>query len=263
MIQNVFESQYPDYKVVKYPKAGETNPILKLFVWKVESPSSLQSVTPPPEVSTWGEYIYTIADWTESDLLRLSLSTFCLNICSVIVNFSVTWMNRIQNESVISECREDGTSWTCVKVFSQEQKDGWIEIMPPPVYSGSSSNLFIQILPSVQEASGLSYPHIARVDTSVGEDKVFLTQGQMVVTEILAWDQETDLVYFMATEEEGGSIGSRQMYTVPGDGTGSVTCITCQLPTSRGGVCKMNSINMNWDNSYYIHTCRGEVSLEN
>ena len=67
----------------------------------------------------------------------------------------------------------------------------------------------------------------------------------------------------MATEEEGGSIGSRQMYTVPGDGSGSVTCITCQLPTSRGGVCKMNSINMNWDNSYYIHTCRGEVSLEN
>lgn len=71
LIQNVFESQYPDYKVVKYPKAGETNPILKLFVWKLESPDSLQEVTPPPEVTGWGEYIYTIADWTESDLLRL------------------------------------------------------------------------------------------------------------------------------------------------------------------------------------------------
>ena len=169
-------------------------------------------------------------------------------------------MNRIQNESVISECREEGSKWTCIKVFSQKQENGWIEIMPPPVYSGTSKSLFIQILPSVQE-SGLSYPHIARVDTSVGEDRTFLTSGKMVVTEILSWDEETDLVFFMATEEEGGSIGSRQMYSVPGDGTGSTTCITCQLPTSRGGVCKMNDIDMNWDNSYYIHTCRGEVDL--
>ena len=167
-------------------------------------------------------------------------------------------MNRIQNESIISECREEGNQWACVKVFSQKQENGWIEIKPPPVYKGRSRSLFIQILPSVQE-NGLTYPHIAKVDISPGGETVFLTKGHMVVTKILSWDEETDLVFFMATEEESGSIGSRQMYSVPGNGTGTSTCITCQLPTSRGGVCKMNSINMNKDNSYYIHTCKGEV----
>ena len=75
----MFESQYPDYKVVKYPKAGETNPIMKLFVWKCDSPNLLMEVKPPTEVSAWGEYIYTIADWTESDLLRSTIVEFNLN----------------------------------------------------------------------------------------------------------------------------------------------------------------------------------------
>ena len=170
-------------------------------------------------------------------------------------------MNRIQNELVISECREERNKWTCIKVFAQKQENGWIEIKPPPVYSGSSKSVFIQILPSVQE-NGLTYPHIARVNTSVGEETMFLTKGLMVVTEILSWDEETDLVYFMATEEEGRNIGNRHTYSVPGNGSGSVTCITCEMLTSRGGVCKRNSINMNMDNSYYIHTCFGDVSFQ-
>ena len=54
---------------MRYPKAGETNPTLKLFVWKVEEKKRM-SVLPPPEVTAWGEYIYTIADWTDSTVLR-------------------------------------------------------------------------------------------------------------------------------------------------------------------------------------------------
>ena len=54
--------------------------------------------------------------------------------CTLFIS-SVTWMNRIQNQSVISECRETESTWTCVGVFYQEQKNGWIEIMAPPVYN--------------------------------------------------------------------------------------------------------------------------------
>ena len=54
---------------MRYPKAGETNPTLKLFVWKVGEGES-KPVSPPVEVTAWGEYIYTIADWTDTDVLR-------------------------------------------------------------------------------------------------------------------------------------------------------------------------------------------------
>ena len=51
--------------------------------------------------------------------------------------------------------------------------------------------MFLQILPSQQEAGeGLTYPHLARVDTST-QHTTFLTSGPMVVRDILAWDQVT------------------------------------------------------------------------
>ena len=70
----MFESNYPTYKVVKYPKAGETNPTMNLFVWNVGDDGT-KEVIPPSEVSAWGEYIYTIADWTSSDVLRFILNS--------------------------------------------------------------------------------------------------------------------------------------------------------------------------------------------
>ena len=69
--QDIFGNQYPEYKIVRYPKAGETNPTLKLFVWRVGE-EGRKSVLPPAEVTAWGEYIYTIADWTDSQVLRLN-----------------------------------------------------------------------------------------------------------------------------------------------------------------------------------------------
>ena len=170
-------------------------------------------------------------------------------------------MNRIQNLSITSECREQETTWTCVNVFSQEQQDGWIEIMAPPVYN-SDSDMFIQILPSLQD-DGLTYPHIGLVDISAGDtqsDTSFLTRGSFVVTEIVAWDLDTDIIYFMGTEE--GRPGVSHLYTVSADGSSEHVCITCTLVTSRGESCLRNSVDMNWDNTYYIHTCRGPVSIK-
>ena len=65
----MFSAQYPEYRVVRYPKAGETNPSLQLYVWSAKEDNS-KPVVPPAEVSSWGEYIYTVADWTESEILR-------------------------------------------------------------------------------------------------------------------------------------------------------------------------------------------------
>ena len=55
--------------MVRYPKAGEVNPTMTLFVRTVGEDLN-KPVAPPVEVSAWGEYIYTVADWTGPDVLR-------------------------------------------------------------------------------------------------------------------------------------------------------------------------------------------------
>jgi len=56
-------------RVVRYPKAGKTNPTLQLFVSGFSDDMN-KPVNPPQEVLAWGEYIYTVADWTGEETLR-------------------------------------------------------------------------------------------------------------------------------------------------------------------------------------------------
>ena len=191
-------------RVVRYPKAGEVNPSMTLFVRNIIEDDN-KKVVPPESVVNWGEYIYTVADWTRADVL------------------SVTWMNRIQNKSVISECREAGDVWECKAIYTQEQPSGWIEIAPPPTYSGDT---FIQILPSTQDSDNRNYKHIARLDPGQTEP-VFLTRGNYVVTEILSWDTMAGLVYYMGTDTRRP--GSRHLYVVPDTGDMDSQCITCDI----------------------------------
>ena len=238
-MQDVFGHQYPEYKIVRYPKAGETNPTLRLFVWRVGE-AERKSVVPPPEVSAWGEFIYTIADWTDSSVL------------------SVTWMNRIQTESIISECREEGEAWQCTKVFSELEENGWIEIESPPVYNnGGGGDSFIQILSSLQAGDGRHWRHIAKINKVTGET-IFLTEGNFLVTSILSW-QGTN-IYFMGTSTD--QPGSRQLYRVRDDGLMETECVTCSLRTTRGQLCQSNSVTFNWANTHYLHTCRGQTIPE-
>ena len=76
-------------------------------------------------------------------------------------------MNRIQTESIISECRQSGNEWRCEKVFNEKVEHGWIEIESPPVYSESGEE-FIQILSSLQPSDNRHWRHIARVNKKTG-----------------------------------------------------------------------------------------------
>ena len=161
-------------------------------------------------------------------------------------SFSLTWMNRIQNQSIISECREADQTWDCQTIFSQKQENGWIEIAPPPTYNG---NVFIQILPSLQSDSS-HYKHIAKIDPSQNRKakyatiginsqeflakETFLTGGNFVVTEILSWDKENGLIYFMGTDSMRP--GSRHFYVVSDNGSMDTQCITCSIKVTLLGI---------------------------
>ena len=53
-----------------------------------------------------------------------------------------------------------------------------------------------------RQESGLHYPHVA-LYSGAGAQPTFLTRGELVVTEILAWlHADGDLIYFMGTAPE-------------------------------------------------------------
>jgi dipeptidyl-peptidase-4 len=222
--------QYPEYRTVRYPKAGKTNPTVSLLVRTLGEAAS-KPVEPPEQVAAWGEHLYTVADWTDDDLL------------------SVTWMNRIQNASALSECREEASAWVCKALHTREQPGGWIEIAPPPVYGEGG---LLVLLPS-RQPSGLTFPHVALL--AGGAEPVFLTTGEFVVTEILAWDEDRAIVYLLGTDPQGP--GARHLYTVGTDGGGQL-CVSCSLVTSRGASCQRSAVLLNWDLSHYIHSCLGQ-----
>ena len=58
------------FRKVRYPKSGEVNPTIKLFVRQFSEESN-KEVTPPKEVTEWGEYIYAKIYWIDDYQLRL------------------------------------------------------------------------------------------------------------------------------------------------------------------------------------------------
>ena len=54
---------------MRYPKSGETNPTVKLFVRQFIEAEN-KEVVPPNEVTAWGEYIYDKIYWIDDNFLR-------------------------------------------------------------------------------------------------------------------------------------------------------------------------------------------------
>lgn len=54
-----------------------------------------------------------------------------------------------------------------------------------------------------------------------------MTEGLYAVTELLAWDEAMNRIYFMATQENRP--GVRHLYSTDTFGNKSITCQTCVL----------------------------------
>jgi len=63
------------------------------------------------------------------------------------------------------------------------------------------------------------------------------------------------LVFLMGTDPD--SPGARHLYTAASDGE-TITCVTCELQTSRGEFCQRSSVLPNWSFSHYVHSCLGQ-----
>lgn len=73
------------------------------------------------------------------------------------------------------------------------EPNGWLELFTPPKFSKDGSK-FLLILPQNQGNSAGSYRHLTITNREEDGTTRALTSGKFVVTEILAWKEDSNLV---------------------------------------------------------------------
>uniref|UniRef100_A0A8C3AHJ8 Dipeptidyl-peptidase 10 (Non-functional) n=1 Tax=Cyclopterus lumpus TaxID=8103 RepID=A0A8C3AHJ8_CYCLU len=219
-------SLYPRGKEYPYPKMGQINPTVRLYVVTLDG-SSLTTELTPPDSFEKSEYYITMVKWVARDRL------------------SVRWVNRAQNTSILSLC--DVTTGDCTKkhVMTSEK---WLDRQnEEPVFSKDCTTFFIT-MPLGHGGRG-TFNHITMISNQV--NLRHLTSGSWEVSQILAYDESTNSLYFLSTEE--GST-QRQFYRVSTLDPFHKECLTCLLFKSK---CTSYDAIVSPDDQHVLLSCRG------
>uniref|UniRef100_A0AAY4CXR0 Uncharacterized protein n=1 Tax=Denticeps clupeoides TaxID=299321 RepID=A0AAY4CXR0_9TELE len=198
---------YPKGKSYPYPKAGQPNPIVRLFVVNLYGPTHTQELMLPDSLKLREHYVVMVK-WISN------------------THTAVRWLNRTQNVSILTVC--DATVGVCVKKY-EETSELWLSKQEQePIFTRDSSTFFLTV-PVKQGGQG-EFHHIAMVTKQV--NWVQLTSGNWEVTRVLAYDESDQLLYFLSTE---GSPQKRHLHrSVSTLGLSPPRCLTCTLSSERG-----------------------------
>uniref|UniRef100_A0A8C4H4E3 Inactive dipeptidyl peptidase 10 n=1 Tax=Dicentrarchus labrax TaxID=13489 RepID=A0A8C4H4E3_DICLA len=221
-------SLYPRGKEYPYPKMGQINPTVRLYVVTVDG-SSLTTELRPPDSFEKSEYYVTMVKWVTQERL------------------SVRWVNRAQNLSILSLC--DVLTSDCTKKHMMTSEK-WLDRQnEEPVFSKDCTIFFIT-MPLKHGGRG-GFNHIAKISNLGQEvDVRHLTSGSWEVFQILAYDESTNSVYFLSTEE--GST-QRQLYRVSTVDPFHKECLTCSLFKSK---CTYYDTILSPDYQHVLLNCR-------
>uniref|UniRef100_A0A3B3U694 Dipeptidyl peptidase like 10 n=1 Tax=Poecilia latipinna TaxID=48699 RepID=A0A3B3U694_9TELE len=170
---------YPKQKQYPYPKAGQPNPAVKLFVVNIYGPTHTLELMPPEALR---EHYVSMVKWISK------------------TRTAVRWLNRAQNVSILTVC--DTTTGASGSVSSLQNQQ--------PVFSRDGSRFFLTV--PVKQGGRGEFHHIAMFTTQFRADQNevrHLTSGNWEVTRILAYDEPNQNLYFLSTE---GSPRQRQLY---------------------------------------------------
>uniref|UniRef100_A0AAQ5XZI4 Dipeptidyl peptidase like 10 n=1 Tax=Amphiprion ocellaris TaxID=80972 RepID=A0AAQ5XZI4_AMPOC len=197
---------YPKGKQYPYPKAGQPNPVVKLYVVNLYGPTHTLELM-PPETLKLREHYVTMVKWISK------------------TKTSVRWMNRAQNISILTVC--DTTTGACV-TRHEESSELWLSKQnQEPVFSKDGNRFFLTV--PVKQGGRGEFHHIAMFTAQFRADQNevrHLTSGNWEVTKIIAYDENTDNLYFLSTE---GSPRRRQLFSVKTVGLFPRRCLTCEL----------------------------------
>ncbi|XP_029968486.1 inactive dipeptidyl peptidase 10 [Salarias fasciatus] len=224
-------SLYPRGREYSYPKMGQTNPAARLYVVTLDG-SSLTTELRPPDSFERSPFYITMVKWVTHDKL------------------SVRWVNRAQNVSILSLC--DVTLGSCVKkhVLTSEK---WLDRQnEEPVFSKDCSTFFIT-MPLKHGGQG-TFNHITMISNQSDGQEVnirHLTSGSWEVSQILGYDESTNSVYFLSSEE--GAM-QRHLYRVSSVDPSQKECLTCSLYKPR---CSFYDALLSPSYQHVLLNCRG------
>ncbi|XP_049336836.1 dipeptidyl aminopeptidase-like protein 6 isoform X1 [Astyanax mexicanus] len=222
-------SPYPTGREYHYPKAGEENPVISLYVVNLNGPLHTIEMK-RPEDQRIGEYYVTMVKWATSTKL------------------AVNWLNRAQNISILTLCQ--ATTGVCTKKH-EDESEGWLNRQnEAPLFSRDGLKMFFT-RPIPQGGRGKFFHismSISQPNTS-SDMLLSITSGDWDVTEVLAYNEEEQLIYFLSTED---GPKRRHLYSAGTVGSFNRRCLSCN---SDG--CGYVSSSFSHDMAYFLLNCRG------
>ncbi|KAI4831558.1 hypothetical protein KUCAC02_001095 [Chaenocephalus aceratus] len=223
-------STYPKGLQYPYPMAGQKNPEVKLLVVNLYGATHTQELQPPDQLKLSDFYV-TMVKWISNTYL------------------AVRWVNRSQNASLLTVC--DVTIGVCVQRH-EDSSGTWLSFQgQQPLFSKDRSR-FVLSLPVKQGGQG-DFNHITMFTKKLRSDKDevrHLTSGAWEVTDIVAYDENNQIIYFLSTEP---SAQQRHLYSVSTLGLFPRRCVTCGLKDE----CSFFDAEVSPDAQHAILHCKG------
>ncbi|XP_039609568.1 dipeptidyl aminopeptidase-like protein 6 isoform X2 [Polypterus senegalus] len=223
-------SMYPVGKEYHYPKAGKENPTISLYVVNLNGPLHTVEIKRPDDKRI-REYYITMVKWATSTKL------------------AVNWLNRAQNISVMTLC--DVTTGVCTKKH-EDESEGWLHRQnEAPVFSKDGKKFFF--IRAIPQGGRGKFFHIAMASSqpNISTDTLqSITSGDWDVTELLAYNEARQIIYFLSTEDNPKR---RHLYSAATTGLYNRQCLSCNLIEGCGYVGASFSHNM----QYFLLDCKG------
>uniref|UniRef100_A0AAQ5XXP2 A-type potassium channel modulatory protein DPP6 n=1 Tax=Amphiprion ocellaris TaxID=80972 RepID=A0AAQ5XXP2_AMPOC len=225
-------SPYPMGKDYHYPKAGEENPVITLYVVNLNGPLHTIEMRRPDDPRV-GEYYVTMVKWATTTKL------------------AINWLNRAQNISILTLC--EATTGVCTKKH-EDESEGWLHRQnEKPLFSKDGLKLFFTR--AIPQGGRGKFFHISmsisQPNTST-DTLQSITSGDWDVTQVLAYNEDSQLIYFLSTED---GPKRRHLYSADTFGSFNRRCLSCALSDSCGYIGGSFSHNM----SYFLLKCQGKV----
>ncbi|XP_048455190.1 inactive dipeptidyl peptidase 10-like [Rhincodon typus] len=222
---------YPKGKQYPYPKAGQVNPIIKLFVVNLYGPTHTLELMPPENFKS-KEYYITMVKWVSNT--------------KTVVN----WLNRPQNISILTTC--EITTGACSKKHETVSELWLSKQNEEPVFSKDGSKFFMTV--PVKQGGRGEFHHIAMFTLQPKSELSsvrHLTSGNWEVTQILGYDEVHQKIYFLSTED---STRGRHLYSVHTVGSFHRQCLSCTFHRDN---CTYFSAHFSPSNEHFILHCEG------
>lgn len=174
---------YPENYKYKYPKAGEDNSLVKIFVYDLDSGKSVPMDT---------------GDETDIYIPRIKWT-------NMPGKLAIQWMNRLQNELLI--LLADASTGETERIYREENKY-YIDITDNLTFLEENKGFLI-----TSEQDGYNHIYLYNMDGTLSKQ---ITKGEWDVTEFLGVDEDKKMVYYISAET---SPLNRELYAIKLDGS--------------------------------------------